>query len=72
MDYKNGKWAKKIIELQHDDGSWGYFHSLSNPTPKQPITTEILDFFYKFQVKFHIFPLECLFSSNTILYLYFL
>ncbi|MCL2080268.1 MAG: hypothetical protein FWH17_10620 [Oscillospiraceae bacterium] len=40
MDYKNGKWAKKIIELQHDDGSWGYFHSLSNPTPKQPITTE--------------------------------
>ena len=40
MDYKDGKWAKKIIELQHDDGSWGYFHSLSNPSPKQPITTE--------------------------------
>jgi len=40
MDYKNGKWAKKIIELQHEDGSWGYFHSLSNPTSKQPITTE--------------------------------
>jgi len=40
MDYKNGKWAKKIIELQHNDGSWGYFHSLSNPTPEQPMTTE--------------------------------
>jgi hypothetical protein len=26
--------------LQHDDGSWGYFHSLSVPTPKQPMTTE--------------------------------
>ena len=40
MDYKNGKWAKQIIELQHDDGSWGYFHSLSQPTKEQPITTE--------------------------------
>ena len=40
MDYKHGKWAKQIIELQHEDGSWGYFHSLSQPTKKQPITTE--------------------------------
>jgi hypothetical protein len=40
MDYKNEKWARKIIELQNDDGSWGYFHSLSNPTPEQPMTTE--------------------------------
>jgi hypothetical protein len=40
MNYLNGKWAKKIIELQHNDGSWGYFHTLSNPTAKQPITTE--------------------------------
>jgi len=40
MDYKNGKWAKKIIELQYDDGSWGYFHSLSNPALEQSITTE--------------------------------
>jgi len=40
MDYKNGKWAKEIIELQHEDGSWGYFHSLSNPTSRQPMTTE--------------------------------
>jgi hypothetical protein len=40
MDYKNGKWAKQILELQHDDGSWGYFHTLSKPTPKQPMTTE--------------------------------
>ena len=40
MDYKHGKWAKQIVQLQHDDGSWGYFHTLSNPSPKQPITTE--------------------------------
>jgi hypothetical protein len=40
MDYKNGKWAKKIIDLQLSDGSWGHFHSLSNPTQKQPLTTE--------------------------------
>ncbi|WP_461257455.1 hypothetical protein [Treponema sp. R80B11-R83G3] len=40
MDYKDGKWAREIIQLQHDDGSWGYFHSLSNPSPKQPMTTE--------------------------------
>ena len=39
-DYKNGKWAKKIIELQKDDGSWGFFHTLSMPTSSQPITTE--------------------------------
>jgi hypothetical protein len=40
MNCKDGKWAKNIISLQHDDGSWGYFHSLSNPSPKQPMTTE--------------------------------
>ena len=40
MEYKDGKWAKKIISLQHNDGSWGYFHSLSNPSPNQPMTTE--------------------------------
>jgi len=40
MYFKDGKWAQKIIELQHQDGSWGYFHSLSNPTPQQPMTTE--------------------------------
>jgi hypothetical protein len=40
MDYKGGKWAKKILELQHEDGSWGYFHTLSNPSQKQPMTTE--------------------------------
>jgi hypothetical protein len=40
MNFKDGKWAEKILELQHDNGSWGYFHTLSNPTPKQPITTE--------------------------------
>jgi len=39
-DYKNGKWAKKIIGMQNDDGSWGHFHGLSMPTAKRPITTE--------------------------------
>jgi len=41
MDYKNSKWAEEIINLQHDNGSWGNnFHSLSLPSKKQPITTE--------------------------------
>jgi hypothetical protein len=42
MKYKNGKWAKKILELQLDDGSWGYFHSLSTLTPGRfpSMTTE--------------------------------
>jgi hypothetical protein len=32
--------GEKIIDLQHNDGSWGYFHTLSNPTSEQPMTTE--------------------------------
>ena len=42
MNYKDGKWARKILELQLDDGSWGYFHSLSTLTPGQfpSMTTE--------------------------------
>jgi hypothetical protein len=40
MDYKDGKWAKEIIEFQHANGSWGYFHTLTKPTSKQPLTTE--------------------------------
>jgi hypothetical protein len=36
----NSKWVKQILDLQHEDGSWGYFHTLSNPTKTQPITTE--------------------------------
>lgn len=39
-DYKNSKWALEIIELQKEDGSWGYFHSLSNPSENNRITTE--------------------------------
>jgi hypothetical protein len=38
--FKDGKWAKEILDLQHQDGSWGYFHTLSKPTSKQPLTTE--------------------------------
>lgn len=37
---ENSRWAKEIISLQKPDGSWGYFHTLSNPTKSQPITTE--------------------------------
>lgn len=37
--YKNSRWAREIISLQNKDGSWGYFHSLSEPN-KYPITTE--------------------------------
>jgi len=40
MDYKNGKWAKKIIDMQYEDGSWGYFHTLHTHEKKLPITTE--------------------------------
>lgn len=36
----NSRWVKEIISLQKSDGSWGYFHTLSNPTKTQPITTE--------------------------------
>lgn len=36
MNYKDSQWAKKILDLQHDNGSWGYFHC----PLKQPITTE--------------------------------
>jgi hypothetical protein len=40
MYFKDGKWAKKILDLQHENGSWGYFHTLSKPTSAQPLTTE--------------------------------
>lgn len=43
MDYKNGKWAKQILELQHNDGTWGLmFHSmvLNQSTTRQTFTTE--------------------------------
>jgi hypothetical protein len=34
------KWVRDILALQHGDGSWGYFHSLSSPTKERPMTTE--------------------------------
>lgn len=37
--FKNSRWAKEIVSLQKKDGSWGYFHTLSEPN-KYPITTE--------------------------------
>lgn len=41
MDYKNGKIAQQIIELQNEDGTWGnMFHSLAMPNNKQLLTTE--------------------------------
>jgi len=39
-DYKSGKWATKIIDLQKDDGSWGYFHTLAMPDSGKAIATE--------------------------------
>jgi hypothetical protein len=39
-NYKNTKWAREILSLQRADGSFGFFHTLSNPTKAQPITTE--------------------------------
>jgi len=40
MYFKDGKWAKEIINSQHSDGSWGYFHSLATPISSKKITTE--------------------------------
>jgi hypothetical protein len=36
----DSKWVKQILDFQHEDGSWGCFHTLSNPTKTQPMTTE--------------------------------
>ncbi|WMC91459.1 hypothetical protein [Kineothrix sp. MB12-C1] len=37
--HKDTRWAKQIIALQQEDGSWGDFHSLSQLS-NSPITTE--------------------------------
>ena len=37
--HKDGKWARQLIALQHDDGKWGTFHSLSQ-FYDAPVTTE--------------------------------
>ena len=37
--YKDGRWAREIINLQQPDGRWGFFHTLSEPN-KMPMTTE--------------------------------
>lgn len=36
----DSKWVQQIIRLQHGDGSWGCFHTLSRPTREQPMSTE--------------------------------
>jgi len=38
--FKESKWALSILNLQKSDGSWGYFHTLSNPSSQNPLTTE--------------------------------
>lgn len=41
MNYKDGKIAQSIIELQKEDGTWGnMFHSHAVPNGKVPLTTE--------------------------------
>ena len=40
MNYKDGKWAKEILDSQLPNGSWGYFHTLTKITSKHPIATE--------------------------------
>lgn len=37
--YKNSKWALEILALQQEDGSWGYFHTMSS-SGRTPHTTE--------------------------------
>lgn len=36
------RWVREIVRYQHDDGSWGNFHSLSAPAGKQPTTEQAL------------------------------
>lgn len=38
--YKDGKWAKEILNQQRKDGSFGWFHSLSSSSGT-PLTTEM-------------------------------
>lgn len=40
MSAFDNKWVQQILALQQDDGSWGHFHTLSQPTKQQPMTTE--------------------------------
>ena len=41
MTFKEGKWARQIIDLQNEDGSWGtYFHTMAVPVKKTQLTTE--------------------------------
>ena len=40
MNYKDGKWAREILNRQLQNGSWGYFHTLTKVPSKGPITTE--------------------------------
>ena len=40
QNYRNGKWANKIISMQHPDGSWGCFHTLRGDSDT-PMTTEM-------------------------------
>lgn len=41
MAHKDGKYAKEIIALQKEDGTWGdFFHSLAQPNGKVPLSTE--------------------------------
>ena len=40
QNYKNGKWANKIISMQHPDGSCGCFRTLRGDSDT-PMTTEM-------------------------------
>jgi hypothetical protein len=40
MPASDNKWVQQILDLQLEDGSWVHFHTLSQPTKQQPMTTE--------------------------------
>ena len=40
MNSAANKWIGPILALQHEDGSWGHFHTLRQPAKAQPMSTE--------------------------------
>ncbi len=41
MDHRNGRWARQLLALQNEDGTWGStFHTLTAADRGRTVTTE--------------------------------